>query len=224
MTEQSMGMHAGFLRAIFSPYRWFLWFMICVMILLVNAVITNAIFMYFFWDHPYQQTYTLVVDEWGQVNQELAQYIIAGLDLLTLKIFKLSQLVTTGAEYVKHSKFFSPTWEIKGLEIVNSYRYTLVLAGIRLSTLVNMLPLILLIYFVAYYDGLTERKIRTLSAGRESDSIYHRAKYAHYFLIVLLVSLYPVLPIVIKPVWTMPLILCGAVLVYLQTWYYKKYW
>ena len=38
-------------------------------------------------------------------------------------------------------------------------------------------PLLLLLYAVGTADGLTERAIRRSSGGRESASLYHRAKY-----------------------------------------------
>lgn len=51
------------------------------------------------------------------------------------------------------------------------------LLGVRLATLALMLPLFILIYVVAAADGLTQRAIRRASGGRESASLYHRAKH-----------------------------------------------
>ena len=51
------------------------------------------------------------------------------------------------------------------------------LLGVRVATLTLMLPLLVLIYVVAAADGLTQRAIRRASAGRESASLYHRAKH-----------------------------------------------
>ena len=41
----------------------------------------------------------------------------------------------------------------------------------------RFLPLLLLLYAVGTVDGLTERAIRRSCGGRESASLYHRAKY-----------------------------------------------
>jgi hypothetical protein len=49
--------------------------------------------------------------------------------------------------------------------------------GVRFATLVRFLPLLLLMYAVGTADGLTERAIRRSCGGRESASLYHRAKY-----------------------------------------------
>jgi len=51
------------------------------------------------------------------------------------------------------------------------------LLGVRFATLMRFLPLLLLLYAVGTVDGLTERAIRRSCGGRESASLYHRAKY-----------------------------------------------
>jgi len=51
------------------------------------------------------------------------------------------------------------------------------LLGVRFATLIRFLPLLLLLYLVGTVDGLTERAIRRSCGGRESASLYHRAKY-----------------------------------------------
>jgi hypothetical protein len=49
--------------------------------------------------------------------------------------------------------------------------------GVRFATLVRFLPLLLLLYAMGTADGLTARAIRRSCGGRESASLYHRAKY-----------------------------------------------
>jgi len=51
------------------------------------------------------------------------------------------------------------------------------LLGVRFATLMRFLPLLLFMYAVGTADGLTERAIRRSCGGRESASLYHRAKY-----------------------------------------------
>lgn len=52
------------------------------------------------------------------------------------------------------------------------------LLGVRFATLVRFVPLLLLLVAVGAVDGLTARAIRTSCGGRESASLYHRAKYS----------------------------------------------
>ena len=51
------------------------------------------------------------------------------------------------------------------------------LLGVRFAILLRFLPLALLLYAVGTGDGLTERAIRRSCGGRESASLYHRAKH-----------------------------------------------
>jgi hypothetical protein len=51
------------------------------------------------------------------------------------------------------------------------------LLGVRFAIFMRFLPLLLVLYMVGTADGLTERAIRKSCGGRESASLYHRAKY-----------------------------------------------
>ena len=51
------------------------------------------------------------------------------------------------------------------------------LLGVRAAILVRFAPLLVLLYAVGAADGFTQRAIRRACGGRESASLYHRAKY-----------------------------------------------
>lgn len=51
------------------------------------------------------------------------------------------------------------------------------LLGVRIATLARFTPLLLLLYAIGSVDGLVQRAIRRTCGGRESASLYHRAKY-----------------------------------------------
>lgn len=51
------------------------------------------------------------------------------------------------------------------------------LLGVRAAILVRFLPLLALLYLVGAADGISRRAIRRAGGGRESASLYHRAKY-----------------------------------------------
>ena len=51
------------------------------------------------------------------------------------------------------------------------------LLGVRAAILARFAPLLLLVYVVGASDGFTRRAIRWACGGRESASLYHRAKY-----------------------------------------------
>ena len=59
------------------------------------------------------------------------------------------------------------------------------LLGVRFATLLRFLPLLLLVLAVGAADGLAVRAIRSTCGGRESASLYHRAKYLQMVLLAL---------------------------------------
>lgn len=57
--------------------------------------------------------------------------------------------------------------------------------GVRLAILVRFLPLLLLLLTIGTVDGLAQRAIRAGCGGRESASLYHRAKHLQMTLLAL---------------------------------------
>lgn len=98
------------------------------------------------------------------------------------------------------------------------------LLGVRLAMLAFMVPLLVLTHLVAATDGLTQRAIRRACGGRESASLYHRAKYLQVALIGIGLPLFLVFPSPMDVHATetvlAALVLC---LVRVQWAYYKKH-
>ncbi len=98
------------------------------------------------------------------------------------------------------------------------------LLGVRIATLALLAPILVLIYIVAGADGLTQRAIRRASGGRESASLYHRAKHLQVALMAtgLLICLF--WPASVDVRWIgLPLAATLAILTRLQWAYYKKH-
>jgi len=98
------------------------------------------------------------------------------------------------------------------------------LLGVRLATLAFTAPLLALVYVVAATDGLTQRAIRRACGGRESASLYHRAKHSQVVLVVMAGALSLIQPVSIDPrlIWVPCAVLVG-ILARLQWAYYKKH-
>ncbi len=98
------------------------------------------------------------------------------------------------------------------------------LLGVRLATLGMMVPLLVLVYLIAAVDGLTQRAIRRACGGRESASLYHRAKYLQVMLVVMGGALVLIQPVSIDPrlIWVPSMLLLGL-LARLQWACYKKH-
>lgn len=98
------------------------------------------------------------------------------------------------------------------------------LLGVRLATLAMLAPILVLIYIIAGADGLTQRAIRRASGGRESASLYHRAKHLQVALMAtgLLICLF--WPASVDVRWIgLPLAASLGILTRLQWAYYKKH-
>ena len=96
--------------------------------------------------------------------------------------------------------------------------------GVRLGTLTLMLPLLMLAYAMGAADGLTQRAIRRASGGRESGSLYHRAKHLQVVVVATVflgVVAWPS-PLNCLLVGTALAVLVG-VLARMQWTYYKKH-
>ena len=98
------------------------------------------------------------------------------------------------------------------------------LLGVRLVPLAMMAPLLMLVYLVAAADGLTQRAIRRACGGRESASLYHRAKYLQVMLLVMSGVLVLIQPVSIDPrLVGVPVALLVGILARLQWACYKKH-
>ena len=98
------------------------------------------------------------------------------------------------------------------------------LIGVRMVSMLRMLPLVSLLCAIALVDGLAARAIRRISAGRESAGAYHRAKHLLVGLIGALVCLGLLWPGRID--WQVAgLVTAGvlALLVRMQASHYKKH-
>jgi integrating conjugative element membrane protein (TIGR03747 family) len=98
------------------------------------------------------------------------------------------------------------------------------LLGVRLATIALNLPLLALVYGVAAADGLTQRAIRRASGGRESASLYHRAKHLQVVAVVTGVLAVLLWPAAVN--WLLvgiPLAAVVGVLARMQWAYYKKH-
>jgi len=98
------------------------------------------------------------------------------------------------------------------------------LLGVRLVPLAMMAPLLMLMYLVAAADGLTQRAIRRACGGRESASLYHRAKHLQVMLLVMSGVLVLIQPVSIDPrLVGVPVALFVGILARLQWACYKKH-
>lgn len=103
--------------------------------------------------------------------------------------------------------------------------YSTVLYAAKLGVVLSLLPLFALWLLAFAVDGFVQRYIRRACAGRESATIYHRAKlYGFKMLPPMAAVIFLCAPTPLHPAAVfLPAALFSAVLVRLQATYYKKY-
>jgi integrating conjugative element membrane protein (TIGR03747 family) len=96
--------------------------------------------------------------------------------------------------------------------------------GVRLAILIGTTPLFLLVWCLGLVDGMTQRSIRRACAGRESSSMYHRAKFFQFAGLAMGAMIYLMWPVSIRPEWiVLPVALLTGLLSRVQWCYLKKY-
>jgi conjugative coupling factor TraD (TOL family) len=96
--------------------------------------------------------------------------------------------------------------------------------AIRAAIMVSYLPWIGFMYLLAFVDGAIERTRRKFGAGRESSTVYHRAKYFQVTLATVVSAAYLWWPGDVDPLLIfVPATLACAALARFQAKYYKKY-
>jgi integrating conjugative element membrane protein (TIGR03747 family) len=104
-------------------------------------------------------------------------------------------------------------------------KLTTTILGIKLMILVVSLPLFGLAITAGLVDGLNQRAIRTASLGRESTYVFHQISRHSKKLLLLLITLWLVLPVSISPALLfVPLSLLLGMLISIVSSRFKKYW
>lgn len=96
--------------------------------------------------------------------------------------------------------------------------------SIRAAIMVSYLPWIGFMYLLAFVDGAIERTRRKFGAGRESSTVYHRAKYFQVTMATVVSAAYLWWPGDVDPLLVVvPATIACAALGRFQVKYYKKY-
>jgi integrating conjugative element membrane protein (TIGR03747 family) len=214
------------------------WFCISVMILLglvLAAWIIDWIFVFRVWPDGIARLQSILEQDIARTYRIECWYsdlpaLTAGMaNFLYALIFRVTGIHEMGTGFAEVEALSIPDTIVRSayLENFEAIRVAMLgtqIMGVRLATLVIGLPLLILTYAVAMTDGLVQRAIRRVSGGRESSSIYHRAKYLQIVLIAITIAIFLLWPASID----FPAMLCmamaiAAVLARVQWSYYKKH-
>ena len=214
------------------------WFCISVMILLglvLTAWIIDWIFVFKVWPDGVAQLQRILEQDIARTYEiecwcgDLPKLAHGVANTFYDLLFRLSGIHEMGLRFAEGAALSVPDTIVRNAYVANFEGIQVAMLGtqiigVRLATLVVVLPLIALVYAVALADGLVQRAIRRVSGGRESSNIYHRAKYLQFVLVVTSMAIFLLWPSSIDLLVNCSILLSiSAVLVRLQWLYYKKH-
>jgi len=225
----------GIAGALFAPLKWSFGGLLVLLALILAAWIIDWVFVFKVWPDGLERLQRLLEQDlaraarlWDSIG-EFPRFATVTANFLYAMLFKLTGIHDMGARFAEGSALSIPDTVVRNTYIANfeAIRVAMVgaqLFGVRLAALAMTVPMFALVYCVASIDGLAQRAIRRASGGRESASLYHRAKYLQVALLVAsgAASLLP--PVSIDQRWTwVPTAIVLAILARVQWAYYKKH-
>ncbi|MBI5900776.1 MAG: DUF4400 domain-containing protein [Rhodocyclales bacterium] len=144
-------------------------------------------------------------------------------------VFKVMGIHDMGLRFAQGAALSIPDTIVRNTYLTNADAIEVAmigtqLLGVRLATLGMMVPILFLIYLVAAADGLTQRAIRRACGGRESASLYHRAKHLQVMLLAMGGVMVLIQPVSIDPrLVGVPVAFLIGILARLQWACYKKH-
>jgi integrating conjugative element membrane protein (TIGR03747 family) len=161
---------------------------------LLLAWSVDWLFVFKVWPQGIEHLRNLLADDLGHGVALAARQgseagaITAPANLLYSLVFEATGIHDMAVRFADGSALSIPDTIVRGSyvahrEVIETAMVGTQVVGVRLATLVRFSPLLLLLYGVGAADGLTQRAIRRACGGRESASLYHRAKYLQVALL-----------------------------------------
>ena len=236
MASRNASFHErGIFGTLFAPLKWVLGASLLVLTLTLAAWIVDWILVFKVWpDGPARLQEILDADLdrlalLGDSYPALPRIAAGTANFLYALLFEVTGIHRMGASFAQTTPLSIPDTIVRNAYVANFdlIRVAMLgtqLFGVRLATLTIAIPWLALLYCAALADGLAQRAIRRASGGRESASLYHRAKRLQVILLVTSAALCLLMPVSIDPryVWA-PSAIAIALLARMQSAYYKKH-
>ncbi len=236
MASRNASFHeGGFAGALLAPLKLVFALTMAFIGILVVAWILDWIFVFKVWPDGIGRLKGILAEDLARAS-ELAAWqggvpgaVAEAANFLYGLVFRGTGIHDMGMQFAEGAALSIPDTIVRNTYLVNIEAIEVAmigtqLLGVRLVTLVLLAPILVLIYIVAGADGLTQRAIRRASGGRESASLYHRAK--HLQVAVLTMGTLGILlwPSSFDPLLIgVPLVAAVGSFARLQWSYYKKH-
>ena len=236
MASRNASFHeGGFAGALLAPLKLVFALTMAFIGILVVAWIVDWIFVFKVWPDGIDRLKGILAADLANAR-ELAAWqggapgaVTGTANFLYGLVFRVTGIHDMGMRFAEGAALSIPDTIVRNTYLVNIEAIEVAmigtqLLGVRLATLALLAPILVLIYIVAGADGLTQRAIRRASGGRESASLYHRAK--HLQVAVLTMGTLGILlwPSSFDPLLIgVPLMAAAGSFARLQWAYYKKH-
>lgn len=234
MAGDSATFDRGIRKAIVGPFRSAFFLLVALMVLIIGRMIVDLVWtgsdpvrlQQAYEDLQVEATSAATLPEIGGSASERAERwsratyeIVYGRTGVDRVLVADAQLLTSPELAIRRGAYSvaaAPHWQavMLGTQTI----------AVRAALVPVALPTIAVAYLLAMLDGLIARAIRRAAGGRESATLYHRAKYFHVSLLSLALLVWFWSPIRIDLVSATPVVAAtGALLLRIQLKFYKKY-
>jgi hypothetical protein len=223
-----------FVAALMRPLRLAIWAGGIFLGLLVAAWVVNAVFVFHVWSDGIgylREVLLRDVDHLGALaaRQGWPDGVASRTANAVYRvIFEWTGIHRMGARFAEGVALSVPDSVARGFYIRHAAAIDVAMVGtqlfgVRVVSVVIAIPPLLLMYAVGAIQGVVDRCIRTVGGGRESASLYHRAKHGQVVLLAMAMLITFVMPWVTDV--RIGLVILGAttaVGAWLQWRFYKK--
>lgn len=236
MASRNASFHeGGIARALLAPLKLVFALTMTFVGILVVAWIVDWIFVFKVWPDGIDRLKGILAEDLARAigllewQGGMPSAVTGTANSLYGLVFRITGIHDMGMRFADGAALSIPDTIVRNIYLVNIEAIEVAmigtqLLGVRLATLALLAPILVLIYIVAGADGLTQRAIRRASGGRESASLYHRAK--HLQVVVLTMGTLGILlwPSSFDPLLIgVPLVAAVGSFARLQWSYYKKH-
>jgi integrating conjugative element membrane protein (TIGR03747 family) len=199
-----------FVAALLRPLRLMLWAGGIAVGLLIGACLVDAYFVFHVWAEGIEHLRQLLVHDVERLSVLAARqgwpegFVTRSANVLYRLVFEASGMHEMGVRFSQGQGLSILDSVVRGFylrhaEGIEVAMVAVQLFGARLALLAMASPLLLLMYAVGAVQGIVYRRIRTACGGRESASLYHRAKHGLVVTLAVATLLVLMLPVTVDP-------------------------
>lgn len=221
--------------ALLAPFKFLFTLFLAFVGMLLAAWIVDWIFVFKLWPEGVARLKSILAADLSR-GIELAAWqgvvpraVTGAANFLYGLVFQFTGIHNMGVRFAEGAALSIPDTIVRNFYIANREAIEAAmigtqLLGVRLAMLAMAVPLLLIVYIVGAMDGLMQRAIRRACGGRESGSLYHRAKHLQVALTVVAILTCLLWPAMTDIRWfSLPLTVALGILSRIQWAYYKKH-